>query len=151
MKPRPVGPVCTEGMIEATMQGELHEFGPAPLVEGDYEILAVLEESLIYRHASQDVLYQLSWPGALPIEADEEDPGIGHLDAEQLQRAAGVIAHVDDAADGEHECADRRQERPRARIDDVVVVILLMRIRHVSHPRMSPLSPPAVPPKTHIS
>ena len=56
-------------------------------------------------------------------------------DLVEIEQRYGVSVEV--VPEGEDEGADRGQERPWARIDDVVVVILLVRFGHFSNPRMS--------------
>src|SRR3546814_14087199 len=67
-------------------------------------------------------------------KSDEEQPWRRPVDAEQVELATAQIAHIADAAEGDDEGADGRQQRPRSRIDNVVVVIFLLRIGHVRIP-----------------
>ena len=70
-------------------------------------------------------------------EADEEDPGIGEVHAEQIEGLPGEIAHVGHATESHDEGTDGGQQRPRARVDDVIVMLFAMGVCHVVLPRIS--------------
>ena len=60
--------------------------------------------------------------------APPADHGVGdaeHADAEHERRGREHVVHPGDGADRHHEGGDRRRRRPRARIDQVVVVVRL--------------------------
>ena len=68
-------------------------------------------------------------------QADEEQPRRGEVHAEQMELVALEVLHPGNAADRHDERADRADERPRARIDDVIVVVrfcVCVRVCHVS-------------------
>ena len=67
-------------------------------------------------------------------KTDEEDPRRGEIDAEQVEGATRDVTHVADAAERHDERANGGEKRPRAGVDDVVVVFLLVRIGHVIVP-----------------
>src|SRR5690606_2372838 len=51
---------------------------------------------------------------------------------EQDEFAALVVLHEANTADGKDECTDRGKERPRTRIDNMIIVVLLVRFGHVN-------------------
>ena len=60
-------------------------------------------------------------------EAEGEDPRTAEVEAEQREIIARMRAHPGDEAEHHDERAQRAERRPRARIDDMVVVMLGMR------------------------
>ena len=56
-------------------------------------------------------------------QADEEQPRRREVQPEEVELVALQVLHPGDAADRHDERADGADERPRARIDDVVVVL----------------------------
>src|SRR5690606_8296602 len=66
-------------------------------------------------------------------EADEEDPRTGDVDAGEPEFVALDRLHPGDAADGHEERASGADERPRAGVDDVVIVIFGVAVGH-GHP-----------------
>ncbi len=70
-------------------------------------------------------------------EADEEYPRRHNVEAEERQLTGIDVTHPGNTADGKHECTHRAQERPRTGRDNMIVVIFLMNVGHVS-PRKSP-------------
>jgi hypothetical protein len=60
---------------------------------------------------------------------DADDAGAEHVGAERQGTDVQAL-HRHDQADGGHEGADRAHERPRARIDEMVVVVLGVGLGH---------------------
>ena len=68
-------------------------------------------------------------------QADEEQPRRGDVQPEQVELVALHVLHPGDAADCHDERADGADERPWARVDDVIVVLwfcVSVCVRHIS-------------------
>ena len=74
-----------------------------------------------------------------PAEHGDDDEEEAGENVPELRVASLLGDEVEDSADGEQEAADGADDRPRAWIDEVIVVLFYMRVR-VGHVRL-PLHP----------